>query len=88
LPPKVREIAKHVRNHWAVENQLHWSLDVTFAEDASRIRKGNGQEIAGGFRRVALSLIKRSTTVKASLRGKRLMAGWNPAVLKQILSGK
>jgi hypothetical protein len=37
---------------------------------------------------VALSLIKRSTTVKASLRGKRLMAGWNPAVLKQILSGK
>jgi predicted transposase YbfD/YdcC len=88
LPPKVREIAKHVRNHWAVENQLHWSLDVTFAEDASRIRKGNGQEIAGGFRRVALSLIKRNTTVKASLRGKRLMAGWNPAVLKQILSGK
>jgi len=88
LPPKVRAIAKHVRNHWAVENQLHWSLDVTFAEDASRIRKGNGQEIAGGFRRVALSLIKRNTTVKASLRGKRLMAGWNPEVLEKILSGK
>jgi predicted transposase YbfD/YdcC len=88
LPPKVRAIAKHVRNHWAVENQLHWSLDVTFAEDASRIRKGNGQEIAGGFRRVALSLIKRNTTVKASLRGKRLMAGWNPEVLEKILSRK
>ena len=88
LPPKVRAIAKHVRNHWTVENQLHWSLDVTFAEDASRIRKGSGQEIAGAFRRVALSLIKRNTTVKASLRGKRLMAGWNPEVLEKILSGK
>lgn len=86
LPPKVRMIAKHLRDHWTVENQLHWSLDVTFAEDASRIRKGNGQEIAGAFRRVALSLLKRDTTVKASLRGKRLMAGWNPEVLEQILS--
>ncbi len=88
LPPKVRRIAKHLRNHWTVENQLHWSLDVTFAEDASRIRKGNGQEIAGSFRRVALSLLKRNKTVKASLRGKRLMAGWNSEVLEQILSGK
>jgi predicted transposase YbfD/YdcC len=86
LPPKVRTIAKHLRHHWTVENQLHWSLDVTFAEDASRIRKGDGQEIAGTFRRVALSLLKRNTTVKASLRGKRLMAGWNPEVLEQILS--
>jgi predicted transposase YbfD/YdcC len=88
LPPKVRTIAKHLRSHWTVENQLHWSLDVTFTEDASRIRTGNGQEIAGAFRRVALSLLKRNTTVKASLRGKRLMAGWNPDVLEQILSGK
>lgn len=88
LPPRVRKIARHLRNHWTIENQLHWSLDVTFAEDASRIRLGNGQEISSAFRRVALSLLKRNTTVKASLRGKRLMAGWNMDILEQILSGK
>ena len=88
LPPKVRTIAKHVRDHWKVENQLHWSLDVTFAEDASRIRKGSGPEITGAFRRMALSLVKRNTSIKASLRGKRLMAGWDLKLLEEILSGK
>ena len=88
LPPKVQAIAKHLRNHWTIENQLHWSLDVTFAEDSSRIRKGRGQEVASVFRRLALSLLKRNTTIKASLRGKRLMAGWNSDLLEQILSGK
>lgn len=88
LPTKVRTIAKHLRNHWTIENQLHWSLDVTFAEDHSRIRKGKGQEVASVFRRLALSLLKQNTTIKASLRGKRLMAGWNARALQQILSGK
>jgi len=88
LPPKVRTIAKHVRDHWKVENQLHWSLDVTFAEDASRIRTGSGPEITGAFRRMALSLVKRNTTIKASLRGKRLMAGWDLSLLEDILTGK
>jgi len=88
LPPKVRTIAKHVRDHWKVENQLHWSLDVTFAEDASRIRTGSGPEITGAFRRMALSLVKRNTTIKASLRGKRLMAGWDLRLLEEILSEK
>ncbi|QDS99063.1 ISAs1 family transposase [Adhaeretor mobilis] len=70
LPPKVRSLAGHVRNHWSVENSLHWSLDVTFSEDQSRLRKGNGQEIAAGMRRLALSILKRDTTLKESLRGK------------------
>jgi len=88
LTPKVRTIAKHLRNHWTIENQLHWSLDVTFAEDSSRTRMGRGQEVAGVFRRLALSMLKRNTTVKASLRGKRLMAGWNTDLLEDILTGK
>ena len=88
LPPKVRTLARHLRNHWTIENQLHWSLDVTFTEDASRIRKGRGQEMASAFRRLALSMLKRNTTVKASLRGKRLMAGWDSNLLEEILSGK
>lgn len=87
LPPKVRAIAKHVRDHWKVENQMHWSLDVTFAEDASRIRKGNGQQIAAIFRRLALSIIKRDRTEKCSLRLKRRLASWNTNHLTQFLTG-
>jgi predicted transposase YbfD/YdcC len=87
LPVKVRTLAKHVRSHWGVENSLHWSLDVTFAEDQSRIRKGNGQEIASGFRRLALSILKQDTTLKETLRGKRLRAGWNNDTLQAILTG-
>lgn len=87
LPAKVRTLAKHVRSHWGVENSLHWSLDVIFAEDQSRIRKGNGQEIASGFRRLALSILKQDTTLKETLRGKRLRAGWNNETLQAILTG-
>ena len=87
LPPKVRALAKHVRGHWAVENSLHWSLDVTFSEDASRNRKGNGPEIASIFRRLALTVLQQDTTQKDNIRGKRLRAGWNNDVLEQILAG-
>jgi predicted transposase YbfD/YdcC len=87
LPPKVRALAKHVRGHWSVENTLHWCLDVTFGEDASRIRKGTGAEIASIFRRLALTILQRDTTQKENIRGKRLMAGWNTDVLEQILLG-
>jgi predicted transposase YbfD/YdcC len=85
LPPKVREHARHVRNHWRVENTLHHTLDVTFTEDASRIRKGNGSEITAVFRRLALSILKSDTTVKDNIRGKRLTAGWNLDKMKGIL---
>ena len=87
LPPKVRTTAKYVRGHWSVENSLHWSLDVTFAEDASRIRKGNGPEIASILRRLAMTILQRDTTQKENIRGKRLMAGWSTDVLEQIFAG-
>jgi predicted transposase YbfD/YdcC len=87
LPPKVKTLARHIRGHWGIENKLHWSLDVSFAEDQSRIRKGNGQEIAGVFRRLALTMLMQDTSIKSSLRGKRLLAGWNNAILEGILCG-
>lgn len=87
LPPKVREIAKHVRNHWSVENSLHHTLDVTFTEDASRIRQGNGPEIMAALRRFSLSILKSDTTIQDNVRGKRLLAGWNLDNLKSILLG-
>jgi len=85
LPPRVRVHMKHLRNHWRIENTLHHTLDVTFAEDASRIRKGNGPEIISVFRRLALSILKSDTTVKDNVRGKRLTAGWDLDKLKGIL---
>ena len=69
-----------------VENPHHHCLDVTFAEDASRIRKQNGQEIISIFRRLALSILKSNNTIKDNVRGKRLLAGWNLDNLKGILS--
>jgi predicted transposase YbfD/YdcC len=86
LETQVRPHMQHLRNHWSVENSLHHSLDVTFAEDASRIRKGNGPEIISAFRRLGLSILKSDTTIKDNVRGKRLLAGWNLNNLKKILS--
>jgi predicted transposase YbfD/YdcC len=88
LPPKVRALAKHVRGHWSVENSLHWTLDVTFSEDQSRIRKGQGPQIAAAFRRLALSILKQDTTLKENIHGKRVRAGWNNKTLQAILTAK
>ena len=86
LPPKVKRIAEKIRGHWGIENSLHWVLDVTFSEDSSRIRKGDAPEIASIFRRLALNVLQRDTSVKSSIRGKRLLAGWNVSILEQILT--
>ena len=86
LPPEVKRIARLVRGHWGIENTLHWTLDVVFGEDQSRIRKGQGPEIASVFRRLALMLLQQDTSEKGSIRGKRLQAGWNTDVLERILA--
>ena len=62
LPASPKRLAKQLRGHWGLENSLHWSLDVTFAEDKSRIRRGNAPKIAGFFRRLALSILKQDTS--------------------------
>ncbi len=87
LPPQVKKLASLIRGHWGIENTLHWTLDVIFAEDRSRIRKGNGPEIASVFRKLALMVLQRDTSSNGSLRGKRLQAGWNEDFLQRILCG-
>jgi predicted transposase YbfD/YdcC len=86
LPPKVKQFAKAVRGHWGIENRLHWSLDVTFAEDQSRVRKDHSPLNLGMLRRLALSILRKDTSIKDSLRGKRLRAGWDEEVLLKILT--
>ena len=86
-PAKVKMLSRHLRNHWSIENSEHWVLDVTFAEDASRNRKGSSPEISAAFRRMAANILQNDTTRKESIRGKRLLAGWDESVLEEIYAG-
>ena len=87
LPPRVKRLSKLLRDHWKIENCEHYVLDVTFSEDASRIRKGSAPEIAGAFRRMALNILQKDTTIKDTIRGKRLRAGWDGVALDAIFTG-
>jgi predicted transposase YbfD/YdcC len=86
IAPKVKRFARVVRGHWGIETRLHWSLDVTFSEDHSRVRKDRGPENLGMLRRLVVSLLQQDTSCKASLRGKRLIAGWDEEALLKILA--
>lgn len=86
LSAKVGRHVELLRKHWGVENELHYTLDVTFREDSSRIRKGSGPQISGGFRRLALSILKSDTSINDNVSGKRQLAGWNPDNLDKILT--
>lgn len=74
-----------IRSHWGIENQLHWCLDVIFAEDDSRIRKDNAPRNMTLLRRLALNLLRQDTS-KGSLKMKRYRAGLDNNFLRQILS--
>ncbi len=75
-----------VRAHWAIENALHWQLDVSFREDAARNRKDNGPGNLAVLRRRALDVVRRDPS-KASLSIKLKKAGWSDAYLRRILNG-
>jgi predicted transposase YbfD/YdcC len=81
-----RTFAESVRNHWGIENGLHWVLDVCFGDDASRVRNGHGPENFALLRRLALAVLKQANG-KDSIRGKRLIAGWDNNYLEQLLLG-
>ena len=87
LPCRVRALSHHLRSHWSIENSQHHVLDVTFTEDSSRIRKGNGPEITSVFRRLALNILQRDTSLKGSIRRKRKRCGWDEGVFARLLAG-
>ena len=83
-----QRFAEAVRTHWAIENRLHWQLDVTFQEDQSRIRKGHADANFSSLRRTALSLLKNNRTKKVGVKNKRLAAALNDDYLTEVLVGK
>jgi predicted transposase YbfD/YdcC len=85
LPPEA--LAAAIRNHWRVENGLHWVLDVTFREDASRVRERNAARNLALLRKIALNLARADATLKASLKGKRKYAGWDDAFMAALIAG-
>ena len=81
-----QRLGQSVRGHWSIENQLHWSLDMSFREDERRVRKGHGAENFSRLCRLAMNLLKRDKTVKIGLHGKRLKAGWDEHYLLRLLT--
>lgn len=80
------ELGKRVRRHWAVENELHWCLDVAFGEDANKTAAGHAGANLGLVRRVAASLLKQDPG-KGSIKAKRLRAGWDDEYRLRVLRG-
>ena len=82
-----QQFAHAVRNHWGIENSLHWSLDMTYREDESRVRNRILADNLSWLRRLTLSLIKQHPGKQSNIM-KRRMAGWSVDFLLQILTGK
>ena len=81
-----RKVAKGLRGHWGIENNLHWHLDVHFGEDRSRIQERNAARNFASMRKLALCVLKRHPAEK-SIPRKRKMAAQNPDFLAEILTG-
>ena len=76
--------ARAVRDHWGIENRLHWVLDVVFREDQSRLRKGHGAKNMAVVRHFAINLV-RAAKNKNSIKLRRKIAGWDPKYLFNLL---
>lgn len=87
LPNDAEHLLQVKRSHWAIENGLHWVLDIAFREDDSRVRKGNGARNLGLFRHMAVNLLKNEKTAKGGIHNKRMQAAWNEQYLVKVLSG-
>ena len=88
----VQQLARFIRGHWAIENSLHWCLDVTFREDECRVRQrtaDSGRRTAANnlawLKRFGLSLLKQQND-KYSIAMRRRVAGWNLDYLAQVPS--
>jgi predicted transposase YbfD/YdcC len=85
LPAYGVRFAQAVRQHWGIENSLHWVLDVSFDEDACRIRKDKGAQTFSVLRHIALNLLRRESQHKRGIKARRKRAGWDRECLLQVL---
>lgn len=85
LKADAEKISSCVRQHWLVENKLHWSLDVAFREDECRVRIGNAAENFSLLRKIALTCLKKDTACKGGIQTKRLKCGWDKNYFLNVL---
>ncbi len=86
LPSDPKRLLHIVRRHWAIENELHWVLDVALNEDHSRVRKDQAPENLAVLRHIALTLLKQEKTAKGGIHAKQLQAAWKEEYLLKVLS--
>jgi predicted transposase YbfD/YdcC len=87
LRPDAAKLNTAIRQHWGIENKLHWVLDVAFGEDLSRKRAGHAAQNFSLLNRIALNLLKQDKTSKLGVHGKRLAAAWDHDYLLRLLRG-
>ena len=85
LPSNAKQFASSVRNHWGVENELHWCLDVGFREDDCRVRKDHAPENFAVIRHIAMNLLKKEKSFKGGIKAKRLKSAWDHDYLLKLL---
>ena len=89
IEPNAKKTLTAVRQHWGIENKLHWTLDMTFREDESRIRTDASPENFAIMRHIALNLIKNDTSRNASMKRKRFMAAleddFRETIIRQVI---
>lgn len=89
LPSETAEkMLENIRSHWAIENSLHWILDMSFFDDQSRIRKGNAPHAMAILRHVAYNLLQQVKRGKQSIKSMRKMCGWDESFLEKVISQK
>ena len=85
MPPDAALLAQAIRSHWAIENTLHWGLDVTFREDHHRLLDRHGVCNLSAIRRLAVSILRRDTTTKLGAKNKRFKAALDANDIREVL---
>ena len=85
LRPDAARLNSVIRQHWGIENKLHWMLDVAFGEDLDRKRAGHTAQNFSILNRIALNLLKQDKSSTRGVKGKRLKAAWNHPYLLKLL---
>ncbi len=84
-PDGPEKMLRYVREHWSIENSLHWVMDMSFRQDEGRARIDNAAENLARLRQIALNLIKREPSRKVGVQTSRMRAGWDSDYLLAIL---
>lgn len=83
--PDAELLGSLIRRHWGIENRCHWVLDMTFAEDQCRVRKGHAAENLALLRKLTLNLLRHDQTIKDTMRGKRIRAALCEKTLETLM---